>query len=133
MKKVIAIGLVRHRPADWIAFLCPLIPFAGVSLIGQPLYLGAGIAAAFMAAIGYRITGKAAMLRQLLAVVLLVVATIFALTVGAASAGDLARPIAAAMPIVAAVGVLISLATLVFLFAVTPPKRRPTAHGQIAL
>lgn len=113
---------VAHRSADWIAFLCPLIPFAAVSLVGQPAYIGAGIATVFMAGIGYRITGNASMLRQLVAVVMLVLGTLFALTFAVPYAGDVAKPLAAGLPVIAAVGVGISFTVVVLLFITTPAK-----------
>lgn len=122
---------VHHRSADWIAFLCPLIPFAGVSLVGQPVYLGAGIATAFMAGIGYRITGSALMLRQLWAVVMLVLGSALALTFGVPHAGQLAVPLAAAIPFVAAAGVGISFGIVVKLFGTTPPKGTSRTSAQV--
>jgi hypothetical protein len=71
------------------------------------------------------------MLRQLRAVVLLVLGTMLVHTVGVASAGDLASQIAATMPVMAAVGVGISLLTLVVLFAVTPPRRSSSTPSVI--
>lgn len=130
MTKVVVVGLVRHRTAHWVAFLCPLVPFAAVSLLGQPAYLGAGIATAFMAAIGYRITGNASMLRQLRTITILVLGTLFFLTSFVPHLGDLARPLSAALPFLAAVGVGLSLAVVVLLFATTPARTVTRLRGR---
>ncbi|GAB3741962.1 hypothetical protein GCM10028794_27980 [Silanimonas algicola] len=131
MKRSSEAGRVRHRRVDWVLFLCPLLPFLVVSLIGQPVYLGAGIATAFMAGIGYRITGSALMLRQLWAVVMLVLAAVLGLTFGVPHAGPLAVPLAAAIPFVAAAGVGISFGIVVKLFGTTPPKGTSRTSAQV--
>lgn len=124
-------GRVRHRPVDWVLFLCSLLPFFVVSLMGQPVYLGAGIATAFMAGIGYRITGSALMLRQLWVVVMLVLGAALALTLGVPHAGNLAVPLVAAIPFVAAGGVGISFGIVVKLFLTTPSKGASRTNAQV--
>ena len=123
---------VVPRPTyEWIAFLSPLVPFLAVGFLGQPAYLGAGIATAWMAAIGYRFTRHPALIRQFIGVTLLVLGTLFVLRFVVPVSGELADSAVAWLPFVASFGVGVAFSSVVWYFATTPTKGPTRSASQL--